>query len=765
MAKGGVRIPILSEFKPQGIDKAIKEFQKLETTSQKIAFGLQKAFVPALAVTAGLTAGFVKLSAAGERAATSNARIVTIAESMGLFGDSTKQVTDRLIELAEITARQTGLDQNAIKETQAKLMTFEEIAETADVVGGSFDRATQAAIDLASAGFGTAQSNAVQLGKALNDPITGMSALSRAGVTFTDDEKKRIAVLVESNKMGEAQAMILEAIEAQVGGTAAATANASDKMRVSFSIMQEKLGTLLLPVFEKFTDVAISLFDFIGRNEKVFLGVAGGVGLLAGAIVAANIAMKVHAGLQTVVKIANAVMGTSFELTATKTAKFAGGLAGVGIAIGAAVWIYQDYMRAKNKVRDLTAELVPLLQSEAGGFDAVAQKQLGAILAAGDNQKAIEELGVSSADYFKFLKGEAVPELDFLREAVEKGTKGVQDLGSRFGKDSSQVFNFGVELNNMRKGLENAAQEAERLGIVTDETTDAINAAKESTKQFDDTSKAMADSMAAAEAAMARYEDQTRQANDALQQMIDTTLAMFNADLNLEAQIARTEEAIFDYATALAEGTLQGRDLEKAQRDVKTEALRQADAAVKAAEAQADLAGKTLDASDRQKIMVESLAAVADALDPGDPLRKQLVEYIQQLGLIPSVQETVIRTIRQDIIQQSIVEAQQFSPAAISAASQGAPRQSRNIGGPVFGLTNTATPIMAHGGEYVLSADVVSAIKRGAPSRGLGRGGAAAGGGGNVINVTVTSADPQAVVEAIRRYNRTNGPAPIRVAS
>ncbi|HEY7822087.1 MAG TPA: hypothetical protein VIG24_04610 [Acidimicrobiia bacterium] len=32
------------------------------------------------------------------------------------------------------------------------------------------------------------------------------------------------------------------------------------------------------------------------------------------------------------------------------------------------------------------------------------------------------------------------------------------------------------------------------------------------------------------------------------------------------------------------------------------------------------------------------------------------------------------------------------------------------------------------------------------------------GGGPTVINVTVTSADPQAVVEALRRYTRNNGP-------
>jgi hypothetical protein len=60
--------------------------------------------------------------------------------------------------------------------------------------------------------------NAVALGKALNDPIKGISALTRNGITFTESEKERIKVLVESNKVGEAQNMILQAIETQVGG-------------------------------------------------------------------------------------------------------------------------------------------------------------------------------------------------------------------------------------------------------------------------------------------------------------------------------------------------------------------------------------------------------------------------------------------------------------------------------------------------------------------------------------------------------------------
>jgi hypothetical protein len=206
---------------------------------------------------------------AGEAASTANARIEQINTSMGLFGDSTGQVSAALINYAEVTARATGVDTNSIKATQAKLLTFKELAATANEVGGQFERATKAAIDLGAAGFGTAESNAVALGKALNDPIKGITALTRNGITFTESEKDRITVLVESNKVGEAQNMILQAIETQVGGTAEATANASDKMKVGFEQVTATVGLALLPVFEQLSnfvlDVVFPLFDKLGK--------------------------------------------------------------------------------------------------------------------------------------------------------------------------------------------------------------------------------------------------------------------------------------------------------------------------------------------------------------------------------------------------------------------------------------------------------------------------------------------------------------------
>src|SRR5690606_17472832 len=98
-----------------------------------------------------------KLITMGETAGTSNARIGQIATSMGLFGDKADNVSNRLVKLAESQARATGVDQNAIKATQAKLLTFRDLASSADKLGGNFDRATTAAVDLAAAGFGSAE--------------------------------------------------------------------------------------------------------------------------------------------------------------------------------------------------------------------------------------------------------------------------------------------------------------------------------------------------------------------------------------------------------------------------------------------------------------------------------------------------------------------------------------------------------------------------------------------------------------------------------
>jgi hypothetical protein len=242
---------------------------------------------------------------AAEEVEVADKRLNQVAKSMNLFGDDTAKVTARLSKMANQTELLTGVTAETTKQIQSTLMTFGGLAKSADEVDGAFDRATKAAIDLAAAGFGNATSNAIQLGKALNDPIKGLTSLTKSGVTFTESERERIKVLVESNKLGEAQALILAAIETQVGGTAEATVTSSAKMEAAFGQIEDAVGLALLPVLEKFstwlstnegqetlqriadtaTDVFTQLADtaeWAIANKDWLLPLAGAAGIFAG---------------------------------------------------------------------------------------------------------------------------------------------------------------------------------------------------------------------------------------------------------------------------------------------------------------------------------------------------------------------------------------------------------------------------------------------------------------------------------------------------
>jgi hypothetical protein len=184
-------------------------------------------------------------------------------KSMGV-----ETATARVDAYAESLQNLTAVDADVIKAAQTKLATFAELNKTIGVAGGAFDRATKAALDLAAAGFGTAESNAVQLGKALNDPIKGLTALTRSGITFTAKEKQKIKTLVETNKTLEAQDLILQAIEKQVGGTAEAGVSVFDQMNRSMESVSDEVGKILLPYMK---DFAQFLMTDVVPNVKSFL--------------------------------------------------------------------------------------------------------------------------------------------------------------------------------------------------------------------------------------------------------------------------------------------------------------------------------------------------------------------------------------------------------------------------------------------------------------------------------------------------------------
>lgn len=125
----------------------------------------------------------------------------------------------QLQKMAEAFQRTTTYADDAVVGMQAVLLQFTRLS------GPEFQRAQQAVLDLATRMKKDLPSAAILVGKALNDPIKGTTALTRAGVQLTAQQLDQIKVLAKSGQMAKAQGMILDALEEKFGGAAAAARN------------------------------------------------------------------------------------------------------------------------------------------------------------------------------------------------------------------------------------------------------------------------------------------------------------------------------------------------------------------------------------------------------------------------------------------------------------------------------------------------------------------------------------------------------------
>jgi len=182
------------------------------------------------------------------------AQTAAVVKSTGqAAGFSAKQLGDMAQNMSAASGMSIFSD-DAILGSENVLATFTEIK------GTTFTGATQAILDISQAMGTDLQSSAVQVGKALNDPIAGISALSRVGVSFTEDQKAMIKSMVESGDVAGAQQMILAELGKEFGGSAAAAVDTFAGQQIvlaeQFKNVQQSLGDALLPVLMRFGSFA-----------------------------------------------------------------------------------------------------------------------------------------------------------------------------------------------------------------------------------------------------------------------------------------------------------------------------------------------------------------------------------------------------------------------------------------------------------------------------------------------------------------------------
>ena len=428
------------------------EFQQKATQVEKGLGQLEKKLSSigkslSLKVTAPLTAlGVVALQNADQQAK-AETKVATALKSTG------NQVGYNLDQLkayaSELQSKTIFGDETILNDVTTRLLAF------TNITGDNFKRTQQIVLDMSTALEMDLGSAATMLGKALDDPIGKMSALSRAGINFTDEQKTMVKQLVETGETAKAQTVILDALEQKFGGQAEAAAKvgmgALKQLKNSWGDFLEQIGQTMTPFINRiagFLQRIVTLLQGMSPTMRKVLVVIAGVAAALG---------PVMVGISGIIKLIPAL-----------SAGFTALLSPVGIITAAVLALAAAFAYAKIKKQELineTAENSSLEELQSQLADVRGQMEdvknntvkwrfipnYGGLIAGGTLQKTYdlgaygklrrqEELLTAAIDVKnKKLAEEAKIQADATRmqeEAVEQTRKMMEEL---------QTQNFTVE--------------------------------------------------------------------------------------------------------------------------------------------------------------------------------------------------------------------------------------------------------------------------------------------------------------------------------
>jgi hypothetical protein len=268
------------------VEKVSRSFSDLEKASNEASSVVSKSSGGWADMAKGIFAGGVALEFAQKAmGAVKDAITGSIAEAAeyqrtqgqlsaalistgGAAGVTLEQLNQMSGELSNLT----GIDDDVISSVQAMQLTFTNITKE------TFPDVTRTALDMATAMNGGATPSAdqlrgqmIQLGKALNDPKDGISALTRVGVTFNDQQKKQIDTMLKNNDVIGAQKMILGELSKEFGGSAEIAAatfeGRMNKLHNALGDVKKQIGLALMPTLSLFVDTVTDSTGKVTMNE------------------------------------------------------------------------------------------------------------------------------------------------------------------------------------------------------------------------------------------------------------------------------------------------------------------------------------------------------------------------------------------------------------------------------------------------------------------------------------------------------------------
>lgn len=271
------------EIVVQARDEASKQLDGLKGRLSDMEPTFKKMAIAGTAAFAAIGLVVKQSIDAAAESAQVTAQLEAVIRSTGAAAGLTAQ---DILDQASALQKMTTFSDEAVTGAANLLLTFTNIK------GAVLQEALPAVLDMSQALGQDLKSSSIQLGKALNDPIEGINALRRVGVSFTDDQQKVIASLVKTGQTAEAQRLILQEISKEFGGSAAAAAQTfagkMQQLNIRIGDIKENIGKALIPVIEKVVNaiapVVEKIVNWIEANPKLTAAILVVVGALAGLV-------------------------------------------------------------------------------------------------------------------------------------------------------------------------------------------------------------------------------------------------------------------------------------------------------------------------------------------------------------------------------------------------------------------------------------------------------------------------------------------------
>ncbi len=368
-----VRIPIVTVFDSKGLKQAQYQLNKVRGNFQNLG----RNFALAGAAFAGAAAVIAKSAQDLARIEKINAQTEAVLKSMGNSAGVTAQ---HIQDLAGNLERLTASEAETIQEGANLLLTFRNIQNQVGANNDIFDQAVTMSVDLARAMGTTASGEAIRLGKALNDPTKGVAALTRVGVSFTEQQKEQIKALQESGDLLGAQKIILGELQAQFGGSgqayAATFAGQVELLNHELGALGEEATMVVMPALQSmvaslrelapevgeklsaaiasvdwkaFTEGIVNAITFLVQNAETIMRVVTAMFLLNTAYNAGRVAIGLYNAAA--VFLNTTLKSTTALANGLRTALFLGG---VTLAVG---YVIDSYRKLKTAIENTNSSL------------------------------------------------------------------------------------------------------------------------------------------------------------------------------------------------------------------------------------------------------------------------------------------------------------------------------------------------------------------------------------------------------------------------